>query len=169
MKIFGSYRKPRPGNEFDSSLLTGAPIANRRLRGEKKKELKKIFMFLSFPLLIFTIPATYLIIDYLKLKEVNRNPFITIGKVVDSKQKRFDNIVIFEYKVLGKTLQTSEYEFRGDKMLPLGLPIIIKTSIKHPETYILLRDSVIDIGNNHFVKYFHEFDGGWSYEIVNDE
>ena len=135
----------------------------------KNREIKKIFMFLILPLLVFSIPITYLIIDHLKLKEVKRNPFITIGKVVDSRQKRFDNIVIFEYKVQDKTLHTSKHEFRGDKMLPLGLPIIIKTSIKHPETYILLRDSVIDIGNNHFVKYFHKINGGWSYEIVNDE
>lgn len=133
----------------------------------KNREIKKIFMFLILPLLVFSIPITYLIIDHLKLKEVKRNPFITTGKVVVSKQKGFDNIVIFEYKVHDKTLHTSKHEFQGDKMLPMGLPIIIKTSIKHPETYILLRDSVIAIGNNHFVKYFHKINGGWSYEIIN--
>ncbi len=131
----------------------------------KPNEIKKTLLFIFIPLVIFIIPLLYWIHDKYEENSIMMNNSLVTGKVSSSIYRGYRNIVKFNYVYENKTYTTNEYNFNGNKPLPIGLPIFIQISKNDPESYRLLKDSLVSY-NSGYVKYFKKFNGGWTYEIL---
>lgn len=129
------------------------------------KEIKKTLLFIIIPLGVFIIPIYFWINYRVEENSLKMNKSFVTGKVSSSTYRGFRNIVKFEYVFENRTYSTKEYDFNGNKPLPIGLPIIIQINKNDPESYRLLKDSLACF-DSRYVRYLKKINGGWTYEIL---